>query len=166
MASVDLGSLDWTYQTEEVFQRFYSEDIDNMKGAINSATKGNFLSSKTYDVSASANTLSSSSYNNVIGISDDSSAAKKFFIKNTAYTDASTFKATLSGIYATYELATPVETTITTTATLAEVSAIRTNDGMISVQGNTNEDYAQPDVSEIVCYQQFNGTAQQSEVTE
>lgn len=39
------------------------------------------------------------------------------------------------------------ETTITETATLAEVSAIRENGGMISVVGNTNEDYTQPNVT-------------------
>lgn len=52
-----------------------------------------------------------------------------------------------------YELATPTEETITTTATLADVSAIRTNGGMISVVGNDNEDYTQPDVSEYVTYE-------------
>lgn len=74
------------------------------------------------------------------------------YIRDTSFSTAEALKTSLSGVILTYELATPVETTLTTTATLADVSAIRENGGMISVVGNTNEDYSQPDVRMSVVY--------------
>ena len=57
------------------------------------------------------------------------------------------FKTAMSGVYLYYQLKTPVTTTIATNLTYNQVSAIRTNGGLLLVNDNNNQKYAQPNVT-------------------
>lgn len=154
VASVDLGSLNWSQYVRpgSDYQIFYANIVDKQNRTENL----NIICAKYSGATRNANNASDAStlMSNlqISGYYSSTSESSYVYIRDDSYSDSSSFKQSLNGIYATYELATPVETVITETATLAEVSAIRENGGMISVVGNTNEDYVQPDVSETILH--------------
>ena len=90
-AIVDLGTLDWYYNTTNSF--FYTTALAKANGLYNFVcekyAQGNLWSSSTDKISMG---------NSVNGT---------FYIKNTAYTDATAFKAAMSGVMLVYEKATP-----------------------------------------------------------
>lgn len=139
-AQVDLGTLTWTYSTSVGNASFKSSIIGRGVG------KYNIICSR-YKTS-SAGGYSQIGNNEVIGWTNSANIS----VRDDTYTDAATFKTAMSGVMLTYELATPIETVISSTLTLADVTAIRENGGLISVVGNTNEDYTQPDVDMGVVY--------------
>lgn len=142
--SVDLGTKTWQrFNAEGTTTYLFAAQISGMD-----SSRAKILSNSIYTIN---NTAVISNLSDLKMMSGPS--VNYIYIRDDSFSDASTFKSSLSGVMLTYELATPVETTLTETATLAEVSAIRENGGMISVVGNTNEDYAQPDVSEYVTYE-------------
>lgn len=67
---------------------------------------------------------------------------------NSIYKDMTPvqFKTAMNGIILYYQLKTPVTTTIATNLTYNQVSAIRTNGGLLLVNDNNNQKYAQPNV--------------------
>lgn len=94
---VDLGSLNWTYQSDN--QIFLSNDLSSlMKKITDNGELGNLYCSKyqthTYN--------GSTGINNII-IQYVSSNINRIFIRDTNYTDANTFKTAMSGIYLFYE---------------------------------------------------------------
>lgn len=69
------------------------------------------------------------------------------YFRNSAYTTAAAFQTAMSGTILYYQLKTPVVTTIATNLTYNQVSAIRTNGGLLLVNDNNNQKYAQPNVT-------------------
>ena len=94
---VDLGSLDWTYNSEYTF--FHTTDISTLaKKPTDNNTVANIYTSKYTTVTRNA--LAS---NKQICMTNTGTLV----IEDTAYTDATIFKAALNGVYLIYELATP-----------------------------------------------------------
>ena len=104
---VDLGTLDWSYSSE--YKRFSTIGITDYKkkdSGSNTWVADAFL--KDYSTTSGNNTASDS-YNKSIGFNGTSNM---FFVKNTSYTDATTFKNAMQGKYLYYELETPITMTI------------------------------------------------------
>ena len=106
---VDLGDLDWTYQSAN--ERFYAiiSDIQNP------ATNNNI-------VDAICEGYTANSFSNY----GDKQFAKgstgtNFFIKDSAYTDAQTFTTAVTGKKLTYKLATPTTASLTPYQSLQNV---------------------------------------------
>lgn len=136
--SVDLGTKTWQrFNIEGTTTYLFATQINEMD-----SSRAKILSNSIYTINNTAVITNLSDLEMMSGPS-----VNYIYIRDDSFSDASTFKTAMSGVMLTYELATPVETTLTETSTLAEVSAIRENGGMIGVVGNTNEDYAQPDVT-------------------
>ena len=99
---VDLGTLAWTYNSNSLY--FYSNYAD-AKPSVNDNTVANIICSKypfTY-----RNEIENSGVDKVIAVN-----ARHFIsVKDTAYTDAASFKTAMSGVYLVYELATPTTET-------------------------------------------------------
>ena len=97
VGGVDMGTLTWVYDTNNVFR------VDNFRQAAWSA---NLLC-----VPYSANSAGASGANLPDkGISITNSTAYKILrIKDTSYSDASAFKSAMQGVLLYYELATPLE---------------------------------------------------------
>lgn len=106
---VDLGTLNWSYSTSHT--AFQTNDLNTeIKFPATSSDAANLICTK----------YSAESYaSGWVGTIDKccgttfATGAKWFWIRDTAYTDAAAFKATMSGVMLYYELATPVETAIT-----------------------------------------------------
>ncbi len=77
---------------------------------------------------------------------------------NSIYKDMTPvqFKTAMNGIILYYQLKTPVTTTIAENLTYNQVSAIRTNGGLLLVNDNNNQKYAQPNVTIKSNYQYKN----------
>ena len=101
---VDLGTLDWTYVSAGT--RFNAE-FPKIKTVADVKTKANIVC-PLYVAGTPNDTWGSK--DKVISANTDSHV---IFVRDTAYTDATTFKSAMSGVMAVYELATP--TTETTT---------------------------------------------------
>lgn len=105
--SVDLGTLEWLYRPEQ--QRFYAI-ADSITGKFSESfgIVPNIVVAK-YDIVC---------FNDITTKTDNmkASAVKTandyITIRNTAYTDATTFKQAMSGVMLHYELATPIVTDI------------------------------------------------------
>lgn len=116
---VDLGTLDWSYDGDNT--RFYSDVMPNIKicqyGSSNPAPNmicQRYETKNTYylDVSGS----------NMLISTNNSSSAKRIFVKDTSYTVATAFKTAMSGVYLLYETATPTTETIATGLTFDQAS--------------------------------------------
>lgn len=94
---VDLGSLNYTYDSS--VPRFYTTGITDIIAGVDNE-KANIISKF---ITISAFDLYSSPAMDCIALS----SGKAISITNSDYTDASAFKATLSGVYLVYEKATP-----------------------------------------------------------
>jgi hypothetical protein len=109
MAEVDLGTLNWTYESDSYFRSSSPEgstppvpggttNIVNTKYSLYTGTLADFkLTDKTIYYGAT---------NVVMGSS-------RVAIRDTAYTNAATFKAAMSGVQLVYELATPITYNLT-----------------------------------------------------
>lgn len=100
---VDLGNLDWSYSSE--YKRFSTSGITDYKkkdSSTNAWVADAFL--KDYSTTSGNNTASDS-YNKSIGFNGISNM---FFVKNTSYTDTTTFKNAMQGKYLYYELETEI----------------------------------------------------------
>ena len=96
---VDLGTLNWT-RNEEAFRGCFATSIIRS----NYGLTGNAMCSK-YVTVFSAESFAAS--DKVIYAKNNGA---NMFIRDSAFTDAPTFKASLSGIYLVYEIATTTET--------------------------------------------------------
>lgn len=128
MESVDLGTLDWTY---------FSAQARFRTGNLQSVIKAAGSSSSASGVNAICSQYALTSYNGTssddcsFGISVDGMLC----IKDLRYTDATTFKAAMSGVQLVYELAEP----ITIQLTPQQISSLR---GMNNIWSNSNGDLA------------------------
>lgn len=117
IGSVDLGSLNWQLERANynVFlagvQSYIKPPVDNNKVA-----------------NIKCALYSSDTNNNVYGYNVDKaisvSSGGALRIRDTSFSDANTFKQSLSGVYFYYELATPTETSITTASLVTETTEI------------------------------------------
>ena len=96
---VDLGSLDWTY--DSTYTRFRSSGINSLVKRPASEETPNAIACgyKTYS--------NNSAWNGNIAFSFWIDTAGGIYLTNSNYTDAATFKTALNGVYLVYELATP-----------------------------------------------------------
>ena len=95
---VDLGSLNWTYDSSN--GQFYSDIYSTLPSA-------NEWNKNVYSLKYTISSLT-------IGLSDKSVGiyGGRIYIKDSSYTDASAFKQAMQGQYLYYELATPTTKTI------------------------------------------------------
>ena len=104
---VDLGSLDWVYDGEPNKRFRYNEFAANYNAKMVSLWEKPNLLSDMYVPMATGNLLDNDM---CVGVYD---ADGWLLVKNSNYTDSTTFKAAMSGVMLYYELAEPIETTIT-----------------------------------------------------
>lgn len=99
---VDLGSLNWFYEPTTPYERFVAS-VDGIK-IVSGSAKGNLVCSKYTTTSVDDVYLHTA--DKTIAVH---STAGQVWVYDTAYTDAATFKAAMSGVMLYYELATPTE---------------------------------------------------------
>lgn len=133
--SVDLGTLDWAADGAN----FSSGSIFSViKPPVNNSTPANCVCDKYVNCSIDKSFIDGDFGVNTSGIMQ---------FRNSAYTTAAAFKTAMNGVILYYQLKTPVITTIATNLTYNQVSAIRTNGGLLLVNDNNNQKYAQPNVT-------------------
>lgn len=133
--SVDLGTLDWAADGAN----FSSSSISSViKPPTNDNSVGNYTCQKYVNV-----VLSKSFVDGDFGVNSSGG----IYFRNSAYTTAAAFKTAMNRVILYYQLKTPVITTIATNLTYNQVSAIRTNGGLLLVNDNNNQKYAQPNVT-------------------
>ena len=116
---VDLGTLDWT-KVSGKNNIFRVMSTPKSKRPINSSTLIKAVCSK-YEI-ITFNILWAESKNGLAQPYDDDF----IYIEDYNYTDATTFKSAMSGVYLVYELATPVETDISEYITQDTLDIINT----------------------------------------
>ena len=139
--SVDLGSLGYD-----------AEGSNFVTGALGSVIKppsndnsvGNYVCQKYVNCA-----LNKSFADGDFGVN----SSGYLYFRNSAYTTATAFKTAMNGVILYYQLKTPVTTTIVTNLTYNQVSAVRTNGGLLLVNDNNNQKYAQPNVTITENYQ-------------
>lgn len=136
MGEVALGTLEWDMTA---FGVGYPRSVDNVaKAPANTSTPANIVCAAY--ATASYDLATTGSSNKMIAINP----AGKVVVRDTAYSDPAVFKTAMSGVMLAYELAAPTETVIAEHLTLADISAIAENGGIISVV-NSDGDIVQPD---------------------
>ena len=133
--SVDLGTLDWAADGAN----FSSSSISSViKLPADNNSVGNYTCQKYVNVA-----LNKSFVDGDFGVN----SSGYLYFRNSAYTTAVAFKTAMNGVILYYQLKTPVITTIATNLTYNQVSAIRTNGGLLLVNDNNNQKYTQPNVT-------------------
>ena len=107
IGAVDMGTLDWKYEGAASYERFVAT-LEGIKITSSSSKKGNLVCSKY--TTASVDDVYSHAADKTIAVHY---TKEQVWVYDTAYTNASAFKAAMSGVMLYYELTTPVETTIT-----------------------------------------------------
>ena len=109
---VDLGELTWTYDTSGTNPIFYAPDLINVIAKTTNAIR--IVCAKYLPVLGSSISVFRTNLDDkCIGVTTSGSPTGRIVIRDTAYTDAATFKTAMSGVYLVYELATPTEETAT-----------------------------------------------------
>ena len=106
-SNVDLGSLSWNSTTNFFYANLPQNSVENTP---------NYICTK-YDKPNNLNglTLVNGTEDKVISIAGSaiSHALNRVYIRDTAYTDAATFKTAMNGVYLVYPLATPFDIDLT-----------------------------------------------------
>lgn len=139
MYTVDLGTRTWGGSNGV----FYNQ-IAIMKTPSDFHVAFNGICPKYSVVSLSA--FVGSSPNLTMARGDVGTYEGHLVIRDTNYNSAKDFAAAMSGVYLTFELATPTETVLAEHLTLAEVSMLAENGGIIGIV-NANGDIVQPDLT-------------------
>lgn len=133
--SVDLGTLDWVADGPN----FSSSSIFSViKSPVNNSTPANCVCDKYVNCSIDKSFIDGDFGVNTSGVMQ---------FRNSAYTTAAAFKTAMNGVIFYYQLKTPVTATIATNLTYNQISAIRTNGGLLLVNDNNNQKYTQPNVT-------------------
>ena len=125
---VDLGSLNWAYN--EAQTRFLSSE----RSSVIKAPSSNGSTIKALCSQYAYMSL------NALGINKDGcavSTTKNIYVKDLAYSDKDIFKTAMSGVQFVYELATPVEITLTPT----EIALLQGTNNIWSDSGNVTMQY-------------------------
>lgn len=132
---VDMGSLGFDVDGNN----FYTGAISiYIKPPVNDNSVGNYSCQKYVNCAISKSFVDGDFGVNSSGV---------VYFRNSAYTKANEFQTAMSGTLLYYQLKTPVVTTIATNLTYNQVSAIRTNGGLLLVNDKNNQKYVQPDVT-------------------
>ena len=99
VGTVDLGTLNWTYQSSGT--RFLSSTYSAIKRSASASAVANLICSK-YQAGSPNDTWNTA--DKVIASADTTDV---IIIRDTAYNDGASLKTALSGVYLYYELATP-----------------------------------------------------------
>ncbi len=101
-AMVDLGTLNWTYETSKPnYNFFYAPIADKKKGGASKSSMYPYVGTSWTTLTNDCTMGNFGSESNRVAIRDDS------------YTDATAFKSAMSGVQLCYELATPLEIQLT-----------------------------------------------------
>lgn len=154
--SVDLGTLEWLYRPEQ--QRFYAI-ADSITGKFSESfgIVPNIVVAK-YDI-VCFNDITTKTDN--MKASAIKTANDYITIRNTAYTDATTFKQAMSGVMLYYELETPIVTDISDLLTEDFLRNVEVEAGGSVTFKNSNDNYHIPVPSEeeyIVKLSEIGGT--------
>lgn len=141
IVSVNMGSLGFDADGNNFVTGAISPYI---KPPVNDNSVGNYVCQKYVNC-----TISKSFVDGDFGVNPSG----YLYFRNSAYTTATAFQTAMSGTILYYQLKTPVVTTIATDLTYDQVSAIRTNGGLLLVNDNNNQKYAQPNVTITENYQ-------------
>ena len=132
---VDLGTQNWVYSISQGMR--FSSPVTSMALPIDSAGQIDGIICKSYIPSIVV-------ISNPTGVDMAMARYKngRIYIRNSAYTDETTFKAAMTGVYLYYELATPIETDISQylTDNLIEVGA----GGTLTFENSNGDDYHIP----------------------
>ena len=104
---VDLGSLDWLYVSSAT-RPYFRYELTSMKPCTNPSAIQNMVCSK-YPTETWGHVLDNDGYDK--HIAEGWGGKSYVVVRDTAYTDAPTFKTAMSGVYLVYELATPTTET-------------------------------------------------------
>lgn len=108
IGAVDMGTLDWLYNSVASHELFLAA-VDGIKLVSPTSVKGNLVCSKY--TTASADDVYIHAADKTVAVLN---AGNQLWVYDTSYgADVAAFKAAMSGVMLYYELATPVETTIT-----------------------------------------------------
>lgn len=135
IVSVNMGSLGFDADGNNFVTGAISPYI---KPPVNDNSVGNYICQKYVNC-----TISKSFVDGDFGVN----SSGYVYFRNSAYTTAAAFQTAMSGTILYYQLKTPVTTTIATNLTYDQVSAVRTNGGLLLVNDNNNQKYAQPNVT-------------------
>lgn len=139
MAEVDLGTLTWDYSGSNK-QYFIGRTVNDARQIANSDIPN--LICSNYVCDSNFNTIYGNvSLNNRITFDN----IKEVIIRDTAYTDAATFKAAMSGVQLVYELATPQTYQLTPT----EVTLLLGENNIWADTGDTTLHYRVNDAQGI-----------------
>lgn len=139
-ASVDLGTLNWSYNsTYNMFATWLNKASTNTN-AIISVQYVNFTNY--------ASLISDTTKN---GIYKSPDVNHTLYVRDTRYTDADTFKTAMSGVQLVYELATPITYTLTPKqlALLKGTNHISTNASTVKVTFRAGQIATLDDVSKV-----------------
>ena len=125
VGTVDLGTLSWNYNS--TYKRFGASFTNGGAAGGGANTKANII------CPIYSNETGNHAYSGPDGGYDKciSLYIATFYICDSSYTDATTFKQAMSGVIVNYELATPTRTTIAENLTFEEVSAAIEQGGSI-----------------------------------
>lgn len=132
-AMVDLGALNWIYSTADT--RFFTTDITDIKKVMDTSIVMNGLCSH-YDIVAYRYVNKTSVLDSVMGLYS-TSTTNYLAIKDTRYTDTTTFTQAVNGVQLVYELATPTTVTLTPT----EVDSLLGNNNIWADSGDSDVVY-------------------------
>ena len=104
-ANVDLGTLTWGYESNYTYSRFYTNISDKRKPTSSADRYQDLLCSM---FKSSGNAVGGTEDNCISGYQN----TDMLLITDSSYTDAASFKTAMSGVQLVYELATPVEYTL------------------------------------------------------
>lgn len=123
VARVDLGSLNWNYDSTQQYSSFYNSGDIGAKSQI--VGTPNAIISNNYDLVASN------------GLRDNNKAYTlyngKVYAQDSDYNSGTAFKTAMSGVYLYYELATPIETDISSYLP-ADFNKILTNNNYTNIE--------------------------------
>lgn len=134
IASVNMGSLGFDADGNNFVTGAISPYI---KPPANDNSVGNYICQKYVNC-----VLSKSFVDGDFGVN----SSGYIYFRDSSYSTAAAFKTAVTGTMLYYQLKTPVTTTIATNLTYNQVSAIRTNGGLLLVNDNNNQKYVQPNV--------------------
>ena len=130
---VDLGTLNWYYQTINNLPTFTAQ-LALAKPTTDNSLVSKLITSLYTSVSPSTNFVGGDKIISLAGV-----GSNFIWLKDSSYTDAVAFKTAISGVLLVYERATPV-TTVLATVTYTDVSAFFEAGATITVN-NANTGY-------------------------
>lgn len=141
---VDLGTLNWYYQTINNLPTFTAQ-LALAKPTSDNNSVSKLITGLYTSVSPNTNYIGGDKIISLAGV-----GSNFIWLKDSSYTDAAAFKTAMSGVLLVYELATPV-TTVLATVTYTDVSAFFEAGAAITVN-NANTEYGVESTSTMYGY--------------